>query len=79
MEQDVWNGYLLQAAQCLSRACERLAEEVGSGETGVKAIRELTAALKELTALQKSLQGEQKTEDSVVEVCFPPESESWSK
>ena len=36
MEQDVWNGYLLQAAQCLSRACERLAEEVGSGETGVK-------------------------------------------
>lgn len=74
-----WNAVLVQALQCLSRACERFAEKLEQDEAGVKELRELTAVMKELTALQRQLCPEEEAADTTVEVSFDDEGDGWSK
>ena len=74
-----WNAVLMQALQCLHRACESFGEKLDSGEAGVKELRELTAAIKELSALRRQLSPDGDTDSATVEVSFDDAGESWSR
>ena len=47
----VWETHMRRAAEQLSRACAETASCMTGGETAVKEIKDLAAAMKELTAM----------------------------
>ncbi len=74
-----WNTVLLQAAQCLHRACEGFAKKLEQDEAGVKELRELTAAIKELTVLHRQLNPDEDAGNTTVEVSFDDAADAWSR
>lgn len=75
-----WESHMRRAAEQLSRACEEAAARMSGGETAVKEIKELSAAMKELTALyaaRKKANTPQVEKRSTIRVRFDRSGKTW--
>lgn len=67
---------MLDAAEQLSHACTKAADNLSTGEVGAREIKELAAAMKELTALRITLSsGTAADSRDTVKVVFDDDSD----
>lgn len=77
-----WEGHMRRAAEQLSRACAETAARMTGGETAVKEIKELSAAMKELTAMhaaRKKTDTPPEKTGGTIRVCFDRGGKTWRK